>query len=359
MDENIYKEILKQSPQSFVIHNVSYDKTRKVSDFKFIEANNSFYNLFGLKSEDKSAKTDESLLLHQITDGCSWLRLWNEVVIDKKAVIRNFFFNQAGIWLRIQAFLVADDKLATIITELSTDKNTNPVISDLDENLKLGGNSENNEARFHCLFESVSNIAIQGYKSDGVIVFWNKASEELYGYSAEEAIGKNLLDLIIPDNMRKKVSSAIKGKMQRGVGGQSEELLLKRKDGSLIPVLSNHVDVNILGKEDEFFCFDISLSEQKKTEEALRKLSMATQQSPASIVITDIQGNIEYVNPKFTELTGYTLEEVVGQNPRVLKSGETTDGVYKKLWQTISLGKEWHGVFKNKKKDESFYSIVR
>jgi hypothetical protein len=93
----------------------------------------------------------------------------------------------------------------------------------------------------------------------------------------------------------------------------------------------------------------------KSKEEQLRKLSAAVEQSPASVVITDPTGNIEYVNPKFTDLTGYTLEESVGQNPRILKSGEQSIDVYRQLWKTISAGKVWRGELHNKKKGGELY----
>ncbi len=89
--------------------------------------------------------------------------------------------------------------------------------------------------------------------------------------------------------------------------------------------------------------------------ESLRKFSRIIEQSPVSIVITDINGNIEYVNPRFCEVTGYTYEEAIGQNPRILKSGEMTAKGYKKLWQTISSGETWRGEFHNKKKDGTLY----
>jgi PAS domain S-box-containing protein len=95
--------------------------------------------------------------------------------------------------------------------------------------------------------------------------------------------------------------------------------------------------------------------DRKRTEVKIRQLSQAVEQSPVTIVITNTKGDIEYANPKFIETTGYTLEEVIGQNPRVLKSGHTSPDEYKKLWQTIGTGKEWHGEFHNKKKDGSLF----
>lgn len=99
--------------------------------------------------------------------------------------------------------------------------------------------------------------------------------------------------------------------------------------------------------------------EQKLTEKELLKLSTAVQQSPTIIVITDLKGNVEYVNPKFTQLTGYSYEEAIGQSSSLLKSGEHTDDMYQELWKVISSGKEWHGEFHNKKKNgELFWECV-
>jgi len=97
------------------------------------------------------------------------------------------------------------------------------------------------------------------------------------------------------------------------------------------------------------------LAERIKAEAHLRKLSVAVEQSPVSIVITDTEGTIEYVNPYFSELTGYSLEEVIGLNPRILKTGETSTDEYRRLWETILSGGEWRGEFHNRKKDGELY----
>jgi PAS domain S-box-containing protein len=88
---------------------------------------------------------------------------------------------------------------------------------------------------------------------------------------------------------------------------------------------------------------------------SLRTISRATEQSPVSVVITDTQGAIEYANPKFTQITGYAFDEVRGQNPRVLKSGEMPEETYRQLWATITAGNEWRGEFHNKKKSGELF----
>lgn len=97
------------------------------------------------------------------------------------------------------------------------------------------------------------------------------------------------------------------------------------------------------------------MTEQKRNQEALQQLSLAVEQSPSSVVITDPQGNISYVNRKFTECTGYSLHEVLGQNPRVLNAGQCPSELYRNLWSTITQGRMWHGEFCNKKKDGQIY----
>jgi PAS domain S-box-containing protein len=89
--------------------------------------------------------------------------------------------------------------------------------------------------------------------------------------------------------------------------------------------------------------------------EELRKLSVAVEESPSVVVITDVRGNIEYVNSKFTEITGFLPQEVIGKNPRILKSGTHTDKFYKRLWDSILSGEDWRGEFCNQKKNGAFY----
>ncbi len=99
------------------------------------------------------------------------------------------------------------------------------------------------------------------------------------------------------------------------------------------------------------------ITSRKQNEMQLKKLSRAVEQSPNLVIITDTDGNIEYVNPKIDEITGYTAAEVIGQNTRIFRSGETLDNDYKALWDTIKSGSDWHGVFHNKKKNGDLYWV--
>ncbi|MGE5795872.1 MAG: PAS domain S-box protein [Ignavibacteria bacterium] len=101
------------------------------------------------------------------------------------------------------------------------------------------------------------------------------------------------------------------------------------------------------------------ITAEKKSLIELKKLSSAVEQSPASVVITDLNGVIQYVNPKFTEVSGYAYNEAIGKNPRILKSGKTPEHIYVNLWKMISTGNEWKGELFNKKKNgELFWEYI-
>lgn len=102
-------------------------------------------------------------------------------------------------------------------------------------------------------------------------------------------------------------------------------------------------------------CVRIDITENKRAEDELRKLSRAVEQSPASVIITDTDGIISYVNPKFTETTGYTAAEAIGRRPSIVSSGERPDHEYKDLWSAITRGQEWRGEFHNQRKDGSLF----
>ena len=99
----------------------------------------------------------------------------------------------------------------------------------------------------------------------------------------------------------------------------------------------------------------LDITERRQTEEKLHQLSLAVEQSPTSIVITDLEARIEYANPAFTRVSGYSLEEAIGQNPRLLQSGQTPRAVYEDLWATLQRGEVWRGELHNKRKDDELY----
>ena len=127
------------------------------------------------------------------------------------------------------------------------------------------------EARFRTLLQRVPSVAVQGYGPDGTTLYWNEASERLYGYSSEEAIGRSLLDLIIPPEMRDGVREAIAQMIATGDPVPPAELSLMRKGGGRVTVLSSHTVVRRPNALPELFCLDVDLTDRVVVERALRR----------------------------------------------------------------------------------------
>ncbi|MHB1358754.1 MAG: PAS domain S-box protein [Rhodocyclaceae bacterium] len=134
------------------------------------------------------------------------------------------------------------------------------------------------------------------------------------------------------------------------------EYRMRHKDGSYRWIASKGVPtVNDTGRAIRLIGGHIDITARKQAEEHLRKLAQAVEQSPESIVITDLDARIEYVNARFLQATGYRRAEVIGQNPRILQSGKTPPATHAAMWQTLSRGQSWKGELINRRKDGSEY----
>lgn len=202
-------------------------------------------------------------------------------------------------------------------------------------------------------FLESSQDCIAHLSSEGSFLSMNKAGAVMLGLDQpDEMIGRVFESICIDmgATCSGAISQAVSGEKARfeqrvrTVGGRELWLdihltPIKDFDGSIRSIL-------LVGRD---------ITEQRRVETELRKLLRAVEQNPASIVITGINGIIEYVNPKFCAVTGYSREEAIGQNPRVLKSGEMSPEGYRELWNTIRDGREWRGEFHNRKKNGELF----
>ncbi|MBE0498003.1 MAG: PAS domain S-box protein [Campylobacterales bacterium] len=131
---------------------------------------------------------------------------------------------------------------------------------------------------------------------------------------------------------------------------------LLRKDGSVRSIqIKNEMIFSDSGEAVKLIGILFDETERVASEQELKKLKTAVEQSPVSIIITDLEGSIEYVNPQFSLITGYTFEEAIGKNPRILASGQTSEYKYVHLWNEVAHDKTWSGIFKNIKKSGEAY----
>ena len=191
--------------------------------------------------------------------------------------------------------------------------------------------------------------------SDGKTIMMNDSMLETLGYTLSEVVEMDYLTNFIAVEDREKVSKIFEELVTTNKSTFNENHILT-KDGRKI-IVEWH-GKNILkpnGELNYFFGIGIDITERKLAEEKIRKLYTGIEHSPASVVITDIKGNIEYVNTKFCEVTGYDYNEIIGKNPNILQSGEMPKSKYEEMWNIILSGNDWQGEFHNKKKNGELY----
>ena len=195
--------------------------------------------------------------------------------------------------------------------------------------------------------------------ANGMVARMNPVAEKLTGWSLQDARGQSVKTIfpIIDESTREPIDNPVEKVISTGETIYlSNHTLLIAKDGTEYHIADSAApigkdDGNILGMVLVFN----DVSERKQAEEKIRTLFQAIEQSPVSVMITDVDANIEYVNSTFEKATGYQMAEVLGQNPRILKSGKTPKQDYQEMWQTIISGNAWQGEIINRKKNGELF----
>ncbi|MCP4660065.1 MAG: PAS domain S-box protein [bacterium] len=210
------------------------------------------------------------------------------------------------------------------------------------------------EERFRGVFENAVD-AIFIHDLEGHIRGVNQRACESLGYSRKELLELSFHE--IDAELTAQQSREMWAELSRSKTLVFESRLC-RKDGGSFPVEAH---VGLFEQRGESLVMDLvrDISERKVAEAAMRKLSAAVEHNPNAVVITDAEGHIEYVNPAFTAISGYQPEEVIGHNPRFLKSGQVLPELYEALWSTITAGEVWRGEVCNRKKSgDLFWALL-
>jgi len=200
---------------------------------------------------------------------------------------------------------------------------------------------------------------IYGIDLEGRVTFINPAAAKLTGWLQDELLGAHQHSMLHHSRNDGSVypveECPIHAAFTDGLARHVSDEVFWRKDGTSFPVeyASNPIveDGNLVGAVVTFS----DISQRKRAEEQLLMLSQAVMQSPVAVVVTDTEGTIEFVNPRVVEVTGYLPEELVGRNPSIFQSGQTSVEVYLSLWETIRSGRVWTGEMHNRTKDGEFF----
>ncbi|MBL7004299.1 MAG: PAS domain S-box protein [Gammaproteobacteria bacterium] len=250
----------------------------------------------------------------------------------------------------LQTALAEKEQLLT-----SADAARRTLLSVLEDGRKDQMLLQDSETRLHTLLDTMPDL-VWLKDPDGIYLTCNHKFERFFGAKEAEIIGKTDYDFIdkeLADFFRAHDKAA----MDAGKPTINEEEVTFADDGHReyletikTPVLS--ADGKLIG----ILGIARDITERKQMNEQLRKLAQAVEQSPESIMITNTHAEIEYVNEAFLHTSGFSREEVIGHNPRLLHSGHTPATTYQDLWHTLGQGISWKGEFNNKRKDGSEYT---
>lgn len=222
--------------------------------------------------------------------------------------------------------------------------------NDITEIIEASEKLKENEEHLRTILNTMSDSLVIADKS-GNIVEQNDAVTEVYGYTKEELNKFNALNMVT-DEYRSEQKVFIENVMKDDFA--QYEAIHKRKDGSTFNAEIRGRSI-IYNNQQCIMAIIRDVSVRKKNEHEILKLNQAIQQAPVPIVTTDPNGIIEYVNPRFIEITGYASQELLGQKTSILQSGYHSTSFYTELWDRIKSGKSWRGEFLNKKKNTEYF----
>ncbi len=247
-------------------------------------------------------------------------------------------------YLAAQMLNQAHDEL-----ELRVAERTQELEQEINERKQTEMELRDAEEKWRSLIKAIPDY-VSLHDREGRFLFLSHYAE---GFSEKDVLGTSVFQYLSPkskESFKQSIENChATGTLQKfehtAMGDQGD---MREYEDYVIPITKeNEPGTTLLVSRD--------ITERKQAEDQLRQLSSVVKYSPASIIITDPNGNIEYVNPKFIKLTGYNLEEVRGKTPRIMKSGQTPPEVYAELWQTILAGNEWRGEFLNRKKNGELF----
>lgn len=370
--EDRYHRLFQNQLHGSALHEIVTDGQGQPVDYLFLKVNPAFEKMTGLKAEEIIGRRVTEVLPGIETERL--IQVYGQVALTGEPAYLNEYFAPLGRFYEINAYAAGPRQFAVSFIDVTERRESAMAL-------------EKSQSRYRELFDS-SPVSIweedfslvkqrledllqegetdlkeylSGHREVVLelaslvkLTAINRASLNLYHASQEEDLIKGLVEALGTESVRH---------FQEEILGLLSPLRKFVWEGTDRTLDGQDLDVIVTGSipqgyEDDWSKVIVSITDitqRKQAEQELRKLSRAVEQSGSTIVITDTAGNIEYANPKFTQITGYSYEEVIGKNPRFLKSGFTPAEEYERLWQTITSGQEWHGELLNRKKDGTLF----
>ena len=264
-----YQSFFKNLPDACASYRAIMDDSGNLADIICTDVNPAFEYLTGLDREEVvnfsvMEKTPE--IAKAFSD---WLKIWLRSVTYGDSVRRTEFVEPWDKWVEVTA--CCDEPMTMVL-----------IFRDITETKRAAETLRKSEERFSWAIRNVKTVAVQGFSMDGTTQYWNEASERIFGYTAEEAIGRNVMDLIIPEKLHRSFRKAMEKMIETGEPMPSSQLHLKRRDGSRVTVFSSHAVVSIPGREPELFCMDVDVSDREQAEKMLLQAKYQAEEANAA-----------------------------------------------------------------------------
>ena len=357
-EQIINKSIIESLPSIFYIYKFTSGGA------KLVKWNDSYKDLLGYTDEDLHQMYAYDFFLPEdydkVEEKLTEIQNGGRVQLEIKVLLKNG--NTIPVLLSVTGFRLNNENYFTgigmDISELKDYQNQlvkkNYELAASEEELRTGSEQlketllklEESEKLYRGIFD---NLMGGYYKTDanGNIVLASPSAFKITGFNKEEIMGKPAASFYVNPEERETFLKKIK---KEGKVEGYRALFRTRHRGNIYIYTNSKLIFNDKGEYDGVEGIFYDITTQVNAENKLKQLSTAIEQSANVVVITDTKGRIEYTNPSFTALTGYTAEEVLGQNPMILNAGVQPKSYYKEMWKTITQGKTWKGEFCNKTK---------
>jgi len=336
-NEEKYRTLFENMSEGFVLHEIITDEQGQPIDYRLLEMNAACELLTGLVRKEVVGRR-----LLEISDESPWIERYRHVALTGKPMHFEEYMPKLKRWLELFAYRPKPGQCAVMFTDITERKNIEKALQDSENQLRT-------------LIRTIPDL-VWLKDPQGAYMACNSRFESFFGAKEKDIIGKtdyDFLDEKLADFFREHDHAAV----AKGKASVNEEEVTFASDGHReiletikTPIYTNEGQVaGVLG-------IGRDITGRKKAEAERERLMAAIEQVGEMIVITDPNGCIQYVNPAFEHATGYCRDEAIGQTPRILKSGNQNQAIYRDMWETISSGRTWHGRMVNKRKDGTTFT---
>jgi len=346
ISENKYKKLFKSMSEAFAYCSIVADEKGSPIDFIILEVNDAFEGFVGVRKEKFINQKCSQVFPDIFTLDFDWVSLLGSIAINGEEHRVEYYSAIIEKWLNISCFSPARGYFVAVISDITSRKLVEASISESHQFLKTVFNT------LHINIAILDENAMIIQTNDA----WKRSDRNVPFIGMQCRVGMNYFEIcsIVEDGGE---SHAV----CEAIANAINDVFLSKTPQAAFEFLYGHY----------WFRFNVSpfewpetrrvlvafedITSQRMSEEKVKKLSEAVEHSPVAVIITRFDGNVEYVNPRFETLTGYSRDEVLGKNLRILKSGYHDEAFYRELWKTLISGDEWRGEFRNKKKNGEFY----